>query len=81
MIEFLLLKLKFREQPPRFVDANPDTAVTTQVHEGIIECGNLEKVTLILKSSDNRISIYIIFFLNTRVEQSYLSIPLTESAA
>jgi hypothetical protein len=43
MIEFLLQKLKFRD-PPRFVDANPDTAVTTQVHEGIIECTNLEKV-------------------------------------
>ena len=45
MTEFLLHKLKFREQPPRFVDANPDTAVTTQVHEGIIECANLEKVS------------------------------------
>jgi len=44
MIEFLLHKLKFREQPPRFVDANPDIAVTSQVHEGIIECDNLEKV-------------------------------------
>jgi ATP-dependent RNA helicase DDX24/MAK5 len=44
IVEFLLNKLKFREQPPRFVDANPDAAVTTQVHEGIIECANLEKV-------------------------------------
>jgi ATP-dependent RNA helicase DDX24/MAK5 len=43
-VEFLLKKLQFREQPPRFVDANPGTAVTKQVHEGIIECANLEKV-------------------------------------
>jgi hypothetical protein len=62
MTEFLLHKLKFREQPPRFVDANPDTAVTTQVHEGIIECASLEKVTWILESSDDRISICIISF-------------------
>ena len=46
-LEFLLHKLKFHEQSPRFVDANPDTAVTTQVHEGIIECLNLEKVSTI----------------------------------
>jgi ATP-dependent RNA helicase DDX24/MAK5 len=45
ILEFLLKKLQFREQPPRFVDANPGTAVTKQVHEGIIECANLEKVT------------------------------------
>jgi ATP-dependent RNA helicase DDX24/MAK5 len=44
IVEFLLKKLQFREQPPRFVDANPGTAVTKQVHEGIIECANLEKV-------------------------------------
>lgn len=62
MIEFLLHKLKFREQPPRFVDANPDTAVTNQVHEGIIECANLDKVAAIFESSDDRISIYIISF-------------------
>src|SRR5271169_2431024 len=43
VLEFLLQKLKFREQPPRYVDANPDTAVTTQVHEGIVECASLEK--------------------------------------
>jgi len=42
-LEFLLHKLKFREQPPRYIDANPDTAVTTQVHEGIVECASLEK--------------------------------------
>jgi ATP-dependent RNA helicase DDX24/MAK5 len=46
-VEFLLHKVKFREQPPRFVDANPDNAVTTQVHEGIIECANLEKVPFV----------------------------------
>jgi len=51
MTEFLLHKLKFREQPPRFVDANPDTAVTSQVHEGIIECDNLEKVLNSLSQS------------------------------
>ena len=72
MIEFLLHKLKFREQPPHFVDANPDTAVTTQVHEGIIECTNVEKVSSTLIIFDIRIYFYTTSFSSIPAEPWYL---------
>ncbi|BFZ60202.1 ATP-dependent RNA helicase [Saitoella coloradoensis] len=40
---YLLHRLKFREDAPEFVDANPDDAVAKKIHEGIIECGSQEK--------------------------------------
>lgn len=42
-MEYLLKKLNFREESPQFVDANPAGQMATNLREGIIECGAMEK--------------------------------------
>ena len=41
---YLLKKLNFREERPKFVDANPAGQLASKLKEGIIECGAMEKV-------------------------------------
>jgi ATP-dependent RNA helicase DDX24/MAK5 len=41
---YLLNKLNFREESPKFVDVNPAGQMATNLREGIIECGAMEKV-------------------------------------
>lgn len=43
-MEYLLKKLKFREEKPRFIDVNPVSQMASSLKEGIVECGGLEKV-------------------------------------
>lgn len=43
-LEYLLKKLSFRDQKPRFVDVNPVSQMATGLKEGIVECAGTEKV-------------------------------------
>ncbi|KAE9972079.1 hypothetical protein EG328_003945 [Venturia inaequalis] len=42
-VEFLLKKLNFREEKPKFIDANPNSQMATGLKEGLIECAGTEK--------------------------------------
>lgn len=43
-MEYLLKKLHFREESPKFIDVNPAGQLADRLSEGIIECGAMEKV-------------------------------------
>jgi ATP-dependent RNA helicase DDX24/MAK5 len=42
-MEYLLSKLNFREELPKFVDVNPVTPLASGLREGLIECAGMEK--------------------------------------
>ena len=42
-LEYLLAKLKFQEERPKFVDVNPINQLATGLKEGLVECGGTEK--------------------------------------
>lgn len=44
-MEYLLRKLNFREEKPKFVDVNPISQMASTLKEGIVECAGLEKVS------------------------------------
>lgn len=43
-MEYLLKKLNFREEQPKFVDVNPVSQMARGLKEGLVECGAMEKV-------------------------------------
>lgn len=43
-MEYLLKKLNFREEKPKFVDVNPVKQMAQGLKEGLVECGAMEKV-------------------------------------
>lgn len=45
-MEYLLEKLNFREEKPKFIDVNPTSQMASGLKEGIVECAALEKVRL-----------------------------------
>ena len=45
-MEYLLKRLNFREQKPKFIDVNPVSQMASGLKEGILECAALEKVSL-----------------------------------
>lgn len=42
-MEYLLKKLNFKEEKPKFIDANPTSQMATGLKEGLIECAGTEK--------------------------------------
>jgi ATP-dependent RNA helicase DDX24/MAK5 len=48
-MEYLLKKLNFREDKPKFVDVNPISQMAEKLKEGMVECAGTEKVRWILK--------------------------------
>lgn len=42
-MEYLLAKLNFREEKPKFIDVNPVSQMATGLKEGLIECAGTEK--------------------------------------
>ena len=44
-MEYLLKKLNFREEKPKFIDVNPVSQMAGGLKEGIVECTGLEKVS------------------------------------
>ena len=43
-MEYLLQKLNFREEKPKFIDVNPVSQMAENLKEGIVECAAMEKV-------------------------------------
>lgn len=43
-MEYLLKKLNFREEKPKFIDVNPVSQMASGLKEGIVECAGTEKV-------------------------------------
>lgn len=43
-MEYLLKKLNFREDKPKFIDANPVSQMVEGLREGMVECAGTEKV-------------------------------------
>ena len=50
-LEYLLKRLSFKEEKPRFVDVNPITPMASGLKEGIIECAGTEKVGRLFRFS------------------------------
>ncbi len=46
-MEYLLKRLNFREEKPKFVDVNPISQMAAGLQEGIVECAGTDKVGLI----------------------------------
>lgn len=42
-LEYLLKKLNFRQEKPKFIDVNPVSQMATGLKEGIVECAGTEK--------------------------------------
>ncbi|EUC27825.1 hypothetical protein COCCADRAFT_9685 [Bipolaris zeicola 26-R-13] len=42
-MEYLLKKLRFREEKPMFIDTNPTSQMASKLQEGLIECAGPEK--------------------------------------
>lgn len=53
-MEYLLKKLNFREEKPKFIDVNPVSQMADKLKEGLVECGGLEKVRLIQEPSPSK---------------------------
>jgi ATP-dependent RNA helicase DDX24/MAK5 len=46
-MDYLLQKLNFREEKPKFIDMNPVSQMADNLKEGIVECGAMEKVSFV----------------------------------
>lgn len=44
-MEYLLKRLQFREEKPKFIDMNPVSQMAENLKEGLVECGPMEKVS------------------------------------
>lgn len=47
-MEYLLQKLNFREEHPKFIDVNPVSQMAEKLKEGMVECAGTEKVIYVL---------------------------------
>jgi ATP-dependent RNA helicase DDX24/MAK5 len=45
-MEYLLKKLNFQEEKPKFIDVNPESQMASRLKEGLIECTGTEKVLI-----------------------------------
>ncbi|KAK1149205.1 ATP-dependent RNA helicase [Aspergillus melleus] len=61
-MEYLLQKLNFREEKPKFLDVNPISQMAEGLKEGIVECGAMEKdlflYTLLLYHPKHRTLVF-----------------------
>ena len=88
-MEYLLKKLQFREEKPRFLDMNPVSQMAENLKEGVVECPALEKVctkytVAYIQMTDILFRIYtcmLFSFIMQRPAHLFLSIPFTRSAA
>ena len=48
-MEYLLQKLKFREEKPKFIDVNPVSQMAENLKEGMVECAGIEKASKLLR--------------------------------
>jgi ATP-dependent RNA helicase DDX24/MAK5 len=89
-MEYLLQKLNFREEKPKFIDVNPIQQMAEGLKEGIVECAAMEKVCHIsvaaqpasLANQASRISTYTHYLCTTpNIAHSSLQTPFPLSAA
>jgi ATP-dependent RNA helicase DDX24/MAK5 len=52
-MEYLLKKLNFREEKPKFIDVNPISQMAENLKEGIVECAAMEKVCFKPSTTEN----------------------------
>ena len=45
-MEYLLKKLNFRDEKPKFIDVDPVSQMASGLREGIVECAGMEKVSI-----------------------------------
>ncbi|KAF7587768.1 ATP-dependent RNA helicase [Aspergillus hancockii] len=61
-MEYLLKKLNFREEKPKFIDVNPVSQMAENLKEGIVECAAMEKdlflYTLLLYHPKHRTLVF-----------------------
>ncbi|GKT86081.1 ATP-dependent RNA helicase mak5 [Colletotrichum tofieldiae] len=61
-MEYLLKKLNFREEKPKFIDVNPAKQMAAGLKEGLIECGAMEKdlylYTVLLLNPNRRTLVF-----------------------
>ncbi|TPX15434.1 uncharacterized protein E0L32_004414 [Thyridium curvatum] len=61
-MEYLLKKLNFRDEKPKFIDVNPVSQMAEGLKEGLVECGAMEKdlylYSLILYQPKQRILVF-----------------------
>lgn len=61
-MEYLLRKLNFREEKPKFIDVNPVSQMAEGLKEGIVECATMEKdlylYTLLLYHPKHRTIVF-----------------------
>jgi len=61
-MEYLLKRLQFREEKPKFIDVNPISQMAENLKEGIVECGPMEKdlflYTLLLYHPKHRTLVF-----------------------
>ncbi|KAF5866615.1 ATP-dependent RNA helicase [Aspergillus alliaceus] len=61
-MEYLLQKLSFREEKPKFIDVNPVSQMAENLKEGIVECAAMEKdlflYTLLLYHPKHRTLVF-----------------------
>jgi ATP-dependent RNA helicase DDX24/MAK5 len=89
-MEYLLQKLNFREEKPKFIDVNPIQQMAEGLKEGIVECAAMEKVChtsvaakpTSLANQASRISTYTHYLCTTlNIAHSSLQTPSPLSAA
>ena len=61
-MEYLIKKLPFRRDKPKFIDVNPMSQMVSTLKEGVVECGAMEKdlylYTLILLNPSKRTLVF-----------------------
>ncbi|KAF2198008.1 DEAD-domain-containing protein [Delitschia confertaspora ATCC 74209] len=61
-MQYLVKKLRFREEKPKFIDVNPSSQMASKLKEGLIECAGTEKdlylYALALFNAKKRILIF-----------------------
>ena len=57
-MEYLLKKLNFREDKPKFVDVNPVSQMAEKLKEGMVECAGTEKVCQLHKVSNHSLTSF-----------------------
>ena len=88
-LEYLLTKVRFQEEKPKFIDSNPESQMVDKLTECILECSSVEKVSLVDKTYVkrtltplHRISIYTLCFsIMSSIVFSFSSILFPQSVA
>jgi ATP-dependent RNA helicase DDX24/MAK5 len=77
-MEYLLKKLNFREEKPKFVDVNPVSQMAEGLKEGMVECAGTEKVKILTHIDDlvanDDIGLILILTATLSPQPTYINI-------